>query len=229
MYELIVNAMTKFDASAESQLSAMRRALQMSKRKNSGAAARASELVLRRYSIVGKMLSVWCRDKQYIDARGMPIALAINGDGPTVERLKAEVGGHESVDEYVRELCHSGQAVKGKDGKLLYVGKPVVIYPHNAETALAATIAYTRHFLSTALNNSKPSAVGERGRLTRIVYEDLSEREFTQFNRAIRPVLENTLRKTDNMLVRSKKRAARGRGKAGGVCVFVYYDDGDIG
>jgi hypothetical protein len=131
-----------------------------------------------------------------------------------------------SLGEVVTAITRHGEATAYRDDKVALLGGSAVLAPKTAEMMLALLVTRIRRVSKTLLHNaSVPEGRKGVGRFERHVFGVLSEREFNEFARIMRPQLQDLCDRADSGLgFATRKKTGRQR-KTSGLGIFVFRDD----
>ena len=116
-----------------------------------------------------------------------------------------------------------------KGDKLALLGSPVLISPKSPELAVASLAVRIRRLAETAVFNAAiPAHVKGTGYIERLVTGVLTDKEFREFSRSVRALLQDVCDKVDARLKqpRPRNKPAKKRGKQCGIGLYLFRDDG---
>lgn len=217
-YQIVFDTVSRFGLSPRNQRRAFNRA---AIRKDN---SKPSHSIINKLAQLGEILRTWHSDRDYRDDEGNLLALPVSGAGKTFEKLVKKFLPHVPVAEVVESLCASGEVVKGKTGKLVMVGSPVIIYPKQPDISLAALLTQFRLLAGTSLYNGMiPPGVKGSGRFQRLTYGYMSAKDFKSFSKSVRLPLQAVCDHVEKLSIRQDGRANR-RGRMCGVGIYVFRD-----
>jgi uncharacterized protein DUF6502 len=217
-YQIVFDTVSQFGLSPQNQRRAFKHA---AIHKDD---SRPSFVVIGKFAQLGEILRTWHSDRDYRDDDGNLCALPVSGTGRSFEKLARKFLPDVPVQEVVESLCATGEVVKGRTGKLVMVGSPIVIYPKVPEVSLAGLVMQVRLLAGTALHNARiqPGVKGS-GRFQRLTYGFMSARDFKSYARSVRPSLQEVCNHVEKLTVGQNARTNR-RGRMCGVGIYVFRD-----
>src|SRR5271156_3171830 len=194
--KMTIETMERFGVSREAQMLVYRRAL-----KGLGGKDLPSKRLMEKSYAIADLLRSWRREPRYVDAHGSPRVLPMRGRGASLETLAKKFVPEMSLSEVVTVITRHGEATAYLGDKVALLGGSAVIAPKTAEVMLAHLLTRIRRISKTLLHNaSVPEGTKGLGRFERHVFGVLSEREFTEFARMIRPQLQDLCDRADSSL-----------------------------
>jgi hypothetical protein len=190
-------------------------------------AKRASGSLLYRYTGLAELISAWHDEARYLDARGKPRVLDIQGRGATFEKLAREYLPNVPLKEVITLACRTASVGMVPGGRIAFYGDILVNFSRSPEIVLAQTVRHIKQIVDTCLYNvHKPEGAAVRGRLERMVRGVINAKDFKNFDRAIRPQLHDLCERVDRFLKASRKKVRRGKQNMGtaGMGIYLYYD-----
>lgn len=225
MHHLILDAAQDIGVSPKDAKRALKLAAEDPKRR------RISERTMDVNFRIAALLNRWRNDKRYQQPDGTPKALSVRGNGATFQTLARLFVPQLKLNELADLVCENAEVMRLKGRKLALIGSPVMMTPKTPETTLASLAVRLRRVSQTILHNaSLPAKGNSTGRFERIVTGELNDREFREFAQQIRQPMQDLCDRVDAG-IRQPTLARRGRrkGKACGIGLYVFQDDGDTG
>ncbi len=99
-----------------------------------------------------RVLSAWHLDIEFLDERGQPLLLAIDGDAPSFTALAKKYGGDIPVSTLLKELLR-GEAVEENDAGMLRVTKRYFFPPQSDPEALIRAGSVVHDLGATLFHN----------------------------------------------------------------------------
>jgi hypothetical protein len=220
LYQTLAAALERIGISRRDRRDAQQR------RRTRNTQQRKSEVVLQEVTGIADLLARWKNVDKYSDPNGNPKPLAIRGPGVSFERLAKQAMPGTPLRRAIELVCRTGQVIKGKSENLVFVGSPVVKMPNNRETVLAGLVRTVRAVSSTVSYNSRlrPEERGT-GRFERFAWDQLSDKQFAAFLKAVRPDLEDLVERQNARLVRENSKPSKGKKALSGLFISVFRDD----
>jgi Family of unknown function (DUF6502) len=223
MHHLVLDAAEQLSVTAKDARRAMELAAKDPRR------SRPSEPIMKVNYGIAMLLNHWRNDKHYQRPEGTPRVLSIRGKGASFETLAHTFVPKMRLDELIDMVCENAEVTRLKGGKIALVGSPVMMTPKVPEITLASLVLRLRRLTGTVLHNASLPAKS-KGRFERIVTGELTEREFREFAQSVRQPMQGLCDRVDAGIRQPRPvRTARGEGRACGVGLYVYRDDGEIG
>ena len=183
-----------------------------------------SAQLLEQFHSVSELLTTWLQELPYVDATGRPKVLPIRGRGATFESLARQFLPERSVDEVV-DLARQVGTVDTLSGERIAVyGDPMINIAENPEATLAQAIQHITNIIQTVDFNAKRGRRRDRsiGRFERLVYEQLTAKQFEIFRKSIRPQLDALCEHAGRVLKKLARDQARNKRRLGGAGIGVY-------
>jgi hypothetical protein len=192
---------------------------------------RPSQSAMEPVAAISGLLSAWRRDKRYTRPDGTPRVLSITGKGLTLESLARKHVPTIPVQALADMICQHADVMRLKDDTVALVGGTVLIIPKTSEMTLASLVLRFRRLAENIVYNAAiPAGVKATGRFDRLVTGVLSERNFREFARSVRPQLQDLCDRVDAAMqepIHNGKLPEKG--KKCGIHLYVFRDDGEIG
>jgi hypothetical protein len=219
--QMTIESMEQFGVSRQQQMIAYRHAL-----RGLGSKELPSRRLLENTYAIAHLLRSWRHDRRYIDAHGSPRVLPIRGKGATLEALARKHVPKMPLSEVVAAITRHGEATAYRGDTVALLGGSAVLAPKTAEMMFAHLVTRIRRITKTLVHNaSVPEGTKGLGRFERHVFGALSESEFKEFARMMRPQLQDLCDRADSGLgLANRKKAGRQR-KTSGLSIFVFRDD----
>jgi len=190
-----------------------------SKRKSS---ARA---VLEAAQQLSEMIAKWGEHPAFLDETGRPAVLNINGQNSSFKALATEFFPDYSTTDVVEFACEANAMERVGQDKVARLND-CVVFTGNSFLILAHSVRTVRRFLSTANFNRKPRIAIANGRPDRTSCGLISDRDFSEFIRVMRPQISDML-EMSNRWLSQRAGITRNRGKRkklAGVQAFLFRD-----
>jgi hypothetical protein len=177
-----------------------------------------------------RLLSAWRRDKRYTRPDGTPRVLSITGKGPTLESLARKHVPTIPVRELAEMICQNADVMRLKDDTVALIGSTVLFMPKTSEMTLASLVlAFRRLSENLVYNAAIPADVKATGRFERLVTGVLSEKNFREFARSVRPQLQDLCDRVDAAMQEPNHNDKLVKeGKKCGIHLYMFRDDGKI-
>ena len=223
LHHIVLDTAAELGVSAKDRRRAIQLALKDPKR------LRPSATTMRSNQGVAVILNRWRNDKRYRRPDGTPRVLPIEGKGVTLETLARRFVPQMAVTDVVAMICENAEVTQLKGNKIALVGSPVMMTQKTPEVTLAALILRIRHLTETIIYNATIPAHSTAGRFERIVWGELSDKEFQAFSQSLRQQLQDVCDRVDQG-VRPPTYSRKRRTMNGcGLGLYVFKDDGNIG
>lgn len=221
LQQMTIETMERFGVSRKEQMGTYRRAL-----RGLGSKELPSNRVMEKHDAIADLLRSWRHDKHFLDVHGSPRVLPIRGKGASLETLARKFVPKMPLSEVVAAITRHGEARAYRGDKVALLGGIVVLTPKTAEMMLAQLAIRIRRVSNTLLHNaSLPEGTEGLGRFERHVFGALSDREFKEFARMIRPQSQDLCERADSAVgLATRKKTGRKR-KTSGLSIFVFRDD----
>jgi hypothetical protein len=190
-----------------------------SKRKSS---ARA---VLEAAQQLSEMIAKWGEHPGFLDETGRPAVLNIHGRDSCFGALAKEFFPGYSISDVVDFGCEANAMERVGQGKVARLND-CVVFTGNSFLILAHSVRTVRRFLSTANFNRKPRIAIANGRPDRTSCGEISDEDFSEFIRVMRPQISNVLEMSNRWLAQRAVIPKTGskRRKVAGVQAFLFCD-----
>jgi hypothetical protein len=217
LYALIRLALNRFGLSASQQ----RRAVERSWRLRT--APRTSGPLLRDARSLSALLLKWSRSPQYVDAKGNPRVLLINGPGDSFEKLARQFLPKMPLADVIDMACATTEVSKRPGGKIALIGDIMVNLAKSDVRPYAHAVRQIDHLLETSLHNAKllPRQRAQ-GRMQRLVIGVIPRAEYTDFMSELRPQIADLMSRVDSSVENRRPRNAKALKAATAVSVGVY-------
>jgi hypothetical protein len=217
LYALIRLALNRFGLSASRQRRAMERSWRLR------AAPRTSGPLLRDARSLSALLLKWSRSPQYVDAKGNPRVLLINGPGDSFEKLAREFLPKMPLADVIDMACATTEVSKRPGGKIALIGDIMVNLAKSDVRPYAHAVRQIDHLLETSLHNAKlMPRQRAQGRMQRLVIGVIPRAEYTDFMSELRPQIADLMSRVDSSVENRRPRNAKALKAATAVSVGVY-------
>jgi hypothetical protein len=211
-------ALLGFGFSAKGVGRALRRATQLTE------APRVSGPLMRDSMALGAMLLEWSREAPYLDAKGKPKVLDIQGSGVTFESLVAKHLPAMPLKQAVRMACDTAEVARRPGNKIALLGSIMVsVARANDNLYLAHAIQQVDQLLKTSLHNRRVAGKKrDKGRMERMVTGIISRAQYQSLMRELRPQIYDLLQRVDSSVKHRQATTARALQNATAVSVVVF-------
>ncbi len=224
MHHIVLDTAAELGVSAKDRRRAIQLALKEPKR------SRPSEATMRSNQGVATILNRWRNEKRFLQPDGTPRVLPIEGKGVTLETLARRFVPQMALSEVADLICENAEVTRLKGNKIALIGSPVMMTQKTPEVTLAALIMRIRRLTETIIYNATiPAYVIGTGRFERVVWGELSDKEFQAFSQSVRQQLQDVCDRVDEGVrppMLSRKRRAM---NICGLGLYVFKDDGNVG
>jgi hypothetical protein len=197
-------------------------ALKLSRRLT--ASPRVSGPLMRDSIALGAMLLEWSREAPYLDAKGKPKVLDIEGPGATFESLSTKHLPRVALKDAVRMVCETAEVAKRPGRKIALLGSIMVsVAKANDNLYFAHAVQQVDQVLQTSLHNRR--VVGtqrDKGRMERMVTGIISRSKYQSFMRELRPQIYDVLQRVDSSIEQRRPTTSRALKNATAVSVVVF-------
>lgn len=211
-------ALLGFGFSATGVERALRRAGELT------AVPRVSGPLMRDSMALGALLLEWSREAPYLDAKGKPKVLDIQGSGATFESLVAKHLPAMPLKQAVRMACDTAEVARRPGNKIALLGTIMVsVAQANDNLYLAHAIQQVDQLLKTSLHNRRfAGKKRDKGRMERMVTGIISRTKYESLMRELRPQIYDLLQRVDSSVERWQPTTARELANATAVSVVVF-------
>lgn len=188
------------------------------------AAPRVSGPLMRDSMALGAMLLEWSREAPYLDARGRPKVLDIQGSGITFESLVAKHLPAMPLKQVIRMACDTAEVARRPGNKIALLGSIMVsVARANDNLYLAHAIQQVDQLLKTSLHNRRGAGrKRDQGRMERMVTGIISRAKYQSLMRELRPQIYDLLQRVDSSVKHRQPTTARALQNATAVSVVVF-------
>ena len=174
-------------------------------------------------SPLGDILHRWHTDPLYLDEKGVPLPIPVDGPAPSFFELARECARDVPVGAIKVELVRIGAIFEHQDGRLRVLKRAAV--PEAVDDRLITSLSFNLFCLaSTIAYNSNPQRKTE-GRIERFVQSDeLTEDAKAQLRVLTRRRIERFTEELDEFFTAVASDGSSGEGRVG---VGVYYFEDD--
>jgi hypothetical protein len=171
---------------------------------------------------LGEVISKWGEDSAYLDASGRPAVLTISGRKPSFATLVNEYFPKRSVADIISLGCRARVIEKVGIGKVAQLNN-IVLFTGNSFLQLAHSVRTIRWFLATANFNRHVDPEYVVGWPDREAHVEVSEKDFAEFVRIVRPQISGLVEMSNRWLCRraAHYKNPRLKRRAAGIQVFV--------
>ncbi len=190
-----------------------------SKRKSS------ARVVLEAAEQLSEMIAKWGEHPAFLDETGRPAVLTINGENSSFGALCTGFFPGCAISDVVEFGCDANAMERVGRDKVARLND-CVVFTGNSFLILAHSVRTVRRFLSTANFNRKSHIVIANGRPDRTSCGAISNKDFSEFIRIMRPQISNMLEMSNRWLARradGPKSGGKGR-RTAGVQAFLFCD-----
>ena len=184
--------------------------------------SRATEL-LKDADQLGHAISTWAEEPAYRDSTGRPAVLSVRDRGrSSFAQLAHDFFPGRPPADIVTLGCKANVFEKVGANKLALLNN-CVLFPGNSPLILAFAIRTVRRVLHAAANNRRVTSVIE-GWPDRAVWVEVSDEDFRDFVRFIRPQISGALELSHRWLSRraSLSKSKRKKRRLAGIQMFVF-------
>ena len=172
---------------------------------------------------LGQAISKWAEEPAYRDSTGRPAVLSVRDRGHSgFDQLANEFFSGWAVDDVVTLGCKANVLERVGADKVALLNN-CVLYPGNSPLILAFAIRTVRRVLRAAEFNRRVTSAIE-GWPDRAVWVEVSDDDFRDFVRFIRPQISALLELSHRWLTRraARPRNRRKRKRLAGIQIFVF-------
>jgi hypothetical protein len=190
-----------------------------SKRKSS------ASVVLEAAEQLAEMIAKWGEHPAFLDETGRPAVLTVGGPNSSFRALSAEFFPDYSISDVVEFGCEANAMERVGRDKVARLND-CVVFTGNSFLILAHSVRTVRRFLSTANFNRKSHIAIASGRPDRTSCGEISNKDFSEFIRVMRPQISNVLEMSNRWLAQrasNPKNGSKGK-KIAGVQAFLFSD-----
>jgi hypothetical protein len=173
---------------------------------------------------LGAMLLEWSREAPYLDAKGKPKVLNIEGPEVTFESLAAKHMPTAPLKDVVHMACETAEVTKRPGNKIALLGSILVsVAKANDNLYFAHAIQQVDQVLQTSLHNRRVAGMPrDKGRMERMVTGIISRAKYKSLMRELRPQIYDLLQRVDSSIEQRKPTTARALKNATAVSVVVF-------
>jgi hypothetical protein len=193
--------------------------------RNLGQSSNCATEVLAEALQLGEVISRWGEDSAYLDASGRPAVLSVSGRKPSFATLANEYFPKRSVTDIVSLGCRARVIEKVGIGKVAQLNN-IVLFTGNSFLQLAHSVRTIRWFLATANFNRHVNPEHVVGWPDREAHVEISEKDFAEFVRIVRPQISGLIEMSNRWLCRhsARNRNPRLKRRVAGIQVFAFRD-----
>ena len=174
---------------------------------------------------LAEIINKWGEDPAYLDESGLPAILKVRGN-PSFAELAKEFFPRRDVSEVIGLGCRANVLERVGPQKVARLNN-IVLFTGNSALQLAHSVRTVRCFLNTADFNKRVSADAVVGRPDRAAHVEVTEKDFAEFVRVIRPQISGLVEMSNRWLCERnlRKTSAANRGntkRVAGIQVFVF-------
>lgn len=190
---------------------------------NLKSAPRVSGPLLRDVQSLSALLLEWSQESRYLDAKGNPRVLSVEGSGETFETLAREFLPHLTLAQVVEMACATAGVSMRPGGKIALLGDLMVnVYKTNTPP-LAHLIRQLDQLIETNLHNAYlPPGERDKGRMQRVVTGVITRAQYPRLMQVLRPQLANQLARADSLIEHYQPQTARELKNAIAVSLSVF-------
>lgn len=176
---------------------------------NLRSAPRISGPLLRDANSLSALLLEWSQEPRYLDAKGNPRVLPIQGSGDTFEALTRQFLPHMALAEVVEMACATAGVSTRPGRKIALLGDIMVnIYKTNTPP-LAHLIRQLDQILETNLHNAYLSPKErDKGRMQRVVTGVIPRARYKRLMRDLRPQVADQMGRADSLIEQNQPQTA---------------------
>lgn len=174
---------------------------------------------------LSEMIAKWGEHPTFLDETGRPAVLKISGRDSSFTALAKEFFPHYSISDVMKFGCEANAMERVGQDKVARLND-CVVFTGNSFLILAHSVRTVRRFLSTANFNRKPRIAIANGRPDRTSCGEISNEDFSEFIRVMRPQISNVLEMSNRWLAQRAEIPMNGtkRRKVAGVQAFLFCD-----
>lgn len=182
-----------------------------------------------RYNRAARVISGWVRDARFIDKRGNPVALPIEGAGPTFSALVKEYSGDVPARAILDELVNVGVVERRADGRIRLLTRAYVPRDSKADK-LGILGTDVKHLIATIDHNVHQQDAEPRFQ-RKVEYDNLPVEVLKELRTINAKEAQALLEKIDRWMAAHDRDTnpdigGTGRKRAG---VGIYYFEEDYG
>ena len=179
--------------------------------------------VLAEALLLGEVISKWGEDSAYLDASGRPAVLNASGRKPSFATLANEYFPKRSVADIISLGCRARVIEKVGIDKVAQLNN-IVLFTGNSFLQLAHSVRTIRWFLATANFNRQVNPQHVVGWPDREAHVEISEEDFSEFVRIVRPQISGLVEMSNRWLCRrsARHRNLKLKRRVAGIQVFVF-------
>jgi hypothetical protein len=173
---------------------------------------------IERHNRAVRVISAWRREKDFLDSKGQPAALPIEGPGASFSELVKRFSGNVPHRAILDELIHAGAAERRDDGQIVLLAQAYIPVGTN-EHILHILGTDAHHLISTIDHNLMPETT-EPIFQRKVSYDNLPEEVLPEFRKHFAPQAQTLLESADRWLANhdrdvTPKVKGTGRNRAG--------------
>lgn len=169
----------------------------------------------------------WGEDPAYLDGSGCPLVLRIRGGSRSFSSLAKKFFSGRDILEIVGLGCEANVLERVGTDKVARLNN-VVLFTGNSILQLAHSVRTVRCFLNTAEFNRRVKTNAISGRPDRAAHVEVTEKDFAEFERIIRPQISGLIEMSNRWLTGRNARTRQHSGpraqkkRVAGIQAFVF-------
>jgi hypothetical protein len=180
-----------------------------------------------RHNRAARVIAGWRRERVFLDDKGKPALLPMEGEGATFSELVKRFSGNVPPRAILDELIHVGAVERREDGKIALLTRayiPRIVDSHKLNI-LGIDV---QHLISTIDHNLNPETTAPRFQ-RKVLYDNLPDEALPEFHRLFAKRAQVLLESADKWLAqhdRDVTPAVKGTGRnRAGFGIFFFEDN----
>ena len=186
---------------------------------------------IERHNRAVRVISAWLRENDFLDSKGQPAPLPMEGQGATFSELVKRFSGNVPPRAILDELIHAGAAERRDDGKIGLLTRAYI--PSGPDEHILHILGTdVHHLISTIDHNLKPETT-EPLFQRKVSYDNLPDEALPEFRKHFAPEAQALLESADRWLAdhdRDVTPTVKGTGKnRSGFGIFFFEEPNEEG
>jgi len=158
-----------------------------------------------RHNRAARVIAAWRREPDFLDAKGRPAMLPMEGPGATFSELVKRFSGNVPPRAILDELIHVGAVEHGADGKIGLLTRAYI--PRNIDAHKLNILGTdVQHLISTIDHNLIPDTTEPRFQ-RKVSYDNLPDEVLPEFREIFAKKAQDLLESADQWLARRDRDA----------------------
>lgn len=152
-----------------------------------------------------RVIAAWRREKDFLDAKGRPALLAVEGAGATFSELVKRYSGNVPTRAVLDELIHVGAVERRADGKIRLLTRAYI--PREVAAHKLNILGMDVHHLISTIDHNLDPDTAEPIFQRKVSYDNLPDNALPEFRKLFAKKAQNLLESADRWLARHDRDA----------------------